>query len=99
MSSDTHWVPHIRTVASGPAVQSIAAQTSNPGEITFFLPRAEETALTLYNVRGQKIAELKKGNLPEGWHFARVDGNQLTSGVYIYQLKAGNTVKSLKLAK
>jgi hypothetical protein len=86
-----------------PTEITLLQNTPNPvaavGEIAFYLPQAEETVLNLYNVRGQKIAELKKGLLARGWHFAKIDGNQLTAGIYIYQLKAGNTVKSLKMAR
>lgn len=86
-----------------PTEITLLQNTPNPmaaaGEIAFYLPQPEETILNLYNVRGQKVAELKKGLLAEGWHFAKVDGTQLTSGIYIYHLKAGSTVKSLKMAK
>ncbi|MEO6285951.1 MAG: zinc-dependent metalloprotease [Dyadobacter sp.] len=88
---------------NSPTEITLLQNTPNPiaatGEIAFYLPQAEETVLNLYNVQGQKIAELKKGYLPEGWHFAKIDGNQLAAGIYIYELKAGNTVKSLKMAR
>lgn len=69
------------------------------GDILFYLPKAESIRLDLFNLRGQKIAELKSGDLPEGWHTANVNGMFLSSGIYVYRLKAGNITKSLKMIR
>jgi hypothetical protein len=68
-------------------------------DISFYLPAQTEVALDLFNLRGQKIMQLHKGNLTPGWHFAKVNATSLPNGVYMYRLKAGNTEKALKMIK
>jgi hypothetical protein len=86
-----------------PTEVTLLQNTPNPitqnGEIAFYLPQSQEISLNLYNVRGQKLLELEKGIVSQGWHFVNVDGNQLAAGIYIYKLTAGGIVKSLKLAR
>ncbi|MCE7062059.1 zinc-dependent metalloprotease [Dyadobacter sp. CY343] len=68
-------------------------------DISFYLPTQTEVALELFNLRGQKIMQLQKGDLAPGWHFSKVNATNLPSGVYVYRLKAGNTEKALKMIK
>lgn len=95
-------------IASSPAyspptevtlMQNIPNPASATTDIAFFLPFDEQATLTLYNVRGQKIRSLAEGTYPAGWHVAKLDGQHLASGIYIYQLKAGNVTKSLKMVR
>lgn len=58
--------------------------------------------LTIYNVLGQTVRELVNEQLPPGRHSVVWDGtddfgNQLSSDIYMYQLKAGNFVAVKKL--
>ena len=75
--------------------------TPNPAgastNISFYVPEAQHIELTLYNSAGQKIADLHSGQSDRGWHIAKVPTEKLPRGVYIYKLKGGNFVKSLKM--
>lgn len=74
--------------------------------IQFALPEAQEVEVAVYNLTGQKITTLAAGVLEKGFHQVEWDGkdaqgNAVSSGIYIYQLKAGNQrmVKKMVLAK
>lgn len=72
----------------------VAPNPMNAGRATFqfSLPTAAHATLEVFNVLGQKVNTLVDGNLGAGnhtvnWNGADRNGNKLTSGVYIYQLK------------
>ena len=71
--------------------------------IAYELPQAERVSLAVYNVLGQRVATLLDGQRqPAGAHTLRWDGagesgQRLASGVYIYQLRAGDAVASKRL--
>ncbi|MCF0073821.1 M12 family metallo-peptidase [Dyadobacter sp. CY261] len=69
------------------------------GTISFYLPQAVTVKLELFNLHGQKISDLKSGDLPEGWHYVDVNGTPLAAGIYIYRLKAGKITRSLKMIR
>ncbi len=58
--------------------------------IEFRIPKSEFVTLTIYNVAGQKVKRLIGQWLKAGVHQYRFDGNNLASGVYYYQLVAGD---------
>ena len=45
--------------------------------------------LKVYNISGQEIVTLVNKKLPPGTHSYKFTGNELASGVYYYQLVAG----------
>jgi len=58
--------------------------------------------LDVYNLLGQRVKTLYAGFMPAGHHSVTFDGkdktgNRLPSGIYIYQLRAGNTTISQKM--
>ncbi len=57
--------------------------------------------LSVYNLLGEKVATLVSRNLPPGSHAYRFDGSNLASGIYYYQLTAGDfqAVKKMLLIK
>lgn len=75
----------------------------NPNtQITFTLTSSSEVNIEIFNIKGQLVKNLFKGNLPSGKHFVRWNGNDLnnhtlSSGVYFYKLKAGNNVITNKV--
>ncbi|KAA0992533.1 zinc-dependent metalloprotease [Dyadobacter aurulentus] len=80
-------------------LQNTPNPAGNATEIAFYLPASVEINLEMFNLHGQNVMQLKKGSMKPGWHFAKVDANRLPNGIYIYRLKAGNTVKTLKMIK
>jgi hypothetical protein len=55
--------------------------------ISYDLPRPGNVKLTVYNALGKKVAELVNDNQVEGSHSVVFDAQDLSSGIYIYQLK------------
>lgn len=61
--------------------------------------KAGKMSLVIYNVLGQKVKTLFKGNLTSGaniftWNGTDDLGKQVATGLYFYQLKAKNTVQT-----
>ena len=64
----------------------------NPStNITFVLPQSTKVQLTVYNMLGQKVQTLVDGNLTSGSHTVRFEASNLSSGIYIYQLRTPTT--------
>lgn len=55
-------------------------------QIRFTLAKAADVKLSIYNVNGQKVAELINGVIYAGFHTVDFDGSRLNSGVYYYSL-------------
>lgn len=63
----------------------------NPSTMmSFSLPMASHTTLTVYNLQGNKVATLADGMMPAGYNEVVFDASSLSSGTYIYSLKAGD---------
>jgi hypothetical protein len=61
--------------------------------ISFFLPQAGETELSIYNLKGQKVRNLLSSPLPTGTHRANWNGmddsnKPVSSGIYFYRINA-----------
>ena len=71
-------------------------------EITFGLPVAGAVRLEIYNINGHKITTLVDNFYPSGRHQVTWDGRddtgeRVSSGIYLYRLKAGDLVKTRKM--
>ncbi len=58
--------------------------------IKFYLPKSESVEIKIYNSIGQEIETLVNGTLPAGQHDVYWMPKNLSSGVYIYSMSAGN---------
>ncbi len=69
--------------------------------IKFALPENANVSLTVYNQIGEKVADLINGPMESGFHSILWNAENLASGVYFYQIKAGTftSVKKLVLMK
>ncbi len=92
--------------AALPRAFALAQNYPNPFNsetvIAFELPRSGEVELTVYNLAGQQVAVLAQGHREAGTYALRWDGRDgrgqdLASGVYLYQLRAGTRFESRKL--
>lgn len=64
--------------------------------IEYSVPNAGKVTLTVYNVVGQQVATLVNGFQSAGSKVITFDASGLSSGIYLYQLKAGNEVLTRK---
>ncbi|MCH7724342.1 MAG: T9SS type A sorting domain-containing protein, partial [Bacteroidetes bacterium] len=65
--------------------------------ISFSLPVDSKVRLSVYNLLGEKIAELVNDEFSAGTHTFSFKANGLTSGVYLYKMQAGTFVTIRKM--
>ena len=65
--------------------------------IKYELPKEANVQLTIYNILGQKAAELVNSFQKAGRYEVNWNAKDFASGVYIYQLRAENFSQSRKL--
>ena len=71
----------------------------NPtAKINFTIPKAGNVDLRVYNILGQQVAHLVNGFKNAGSYTVSWNASNLSSGIYIYSLEAGNFVISKKMA-
>jgi hypothetical protein len=75
---------------------------NNETVIKFNLRRLTSVTLTIYNILGQKVRMLVEGRLAAGsqivsWDGKDDKGNDLSSGIYFYQLRAGEMSETKRL--
>jgi hypothetical protein len=75
---------------------------NNETVIEFNLRRSGEVNLTIYNLLGQEVRTLAEGRLNAGpqivsWDGKDEKGNDLSSGIYFYQLRAGEVSETKRL--
>lgn len=70
----------------------------NPAtQINFTVPEKGMVTLKVFDVLGREVATLVNGVMEAGSHESVFDAATLTSGMYIYTLKAGNFTASKKM--
>ncbi len=74
----------------------------NPSTVIEFAnPKQEHLTLTVYNILGQRVAQLIDANMPAGQHSITFDATKLSSGIYFYRLLGSNVniVRKMILTK
>jgi len=70
----------------------------NPStNIKFNFPQDSEVSLKVYNMLGQEVAVLVNEQMSSGLQTVKFDASNLSSGMYIYRLQAGNISKTKKM--
>ena len=84
-----------------PTEYQLAQNFPNPfnptTKIRFGLPEASSVVLKVYNILGEEVAKLVNQELQAGFHTFNFDASQLSSGLYIYRIEAGNFVEVKKM--
>ncbi|MFA5668247.1 MAG: lamin tail domain-containing protein [Balneolaceae bacterium] len=65
--------------------------------ISFNIQKAGNVELSVYNMLGQKISTLINAPLSAGIHSVTFDAQNLSSGVYLYRIVAGNHTKTMRM--
>jgi photosystem II stability/assembly factor-like uncharacterized protein len=65
--------------------------------IKYELPKNSWVTLKIYNVLGEEVQTLVSSEKEHGIHEAAFDASTLSSGIYIYNLRAGEFVESKKM--
>jgi hypothetical protein len=88
-----------------PSVFSLKQNYPNPfnpsTKIAFTLPLESNVKISVYNLIGQKVVELVNSKFPAGNHSVDFNAANLSSGIYLYKIEAGNftSVKKMQLMK
>ncbi len=94
----TTGINNVATAESGmslsPCYPNPASKTST---IEFFLPSTGQAELKLYNMVGEEVATLAKGELNQGSHMVNLDVTKLSNGIYYYQLTAAGSSLTRKV--
>lgn len=70
----------------------------NPAtNIRFYLPEQQSVVVGIYNVVGQRVAQLLDDVMPQGEHTINWDATEMPSGIYIVHLEIGNRVLTRKM--
>jgi len=62
--------------------------------ISYQLKAVSHVTLRVFDVLGREVATLVDGQMPAGSHQVTFDASHLSSGVYLYELKAGDFVQT-----
>jgi len=65
--------------------------------IRYELPKATDVRIDVYNVRGQRVAELMNGFMPAGVHELSFDASSLSTGVYLYRIQTSEFQQMRKM--
>ncbi|MFC1527188.1 right-handed parallel beta-helix repeat-containing protein [Candidatus Neomarinimicrobiota bacterium] len=85
---------------------SLAQNYPNPFNpittVHYNLPKETHIKITIYDMLGRNVHELISKKLPSGkysvqWNGKDINGNPVSTGIYLYQLKAGNFVQTKKM--
>ncbi len=66
-------------------------------QIIYSVPEEGEVSLIIYDLLGKKITTLVNGFIRAGTYEINFDAHKLSSGIYLYNLKAGKFSKTKKL--
>ena len=70
----------------------------NPStKIKYQIPNSGYVSLKIYDVLGEQVASMINKEQPAGSYEINFDASKLTSGIYFYQLKAGNNIQIKKM--
>jgi len=65
--------------------------------IEFSIPENTHTTLDVFDMLGQRVATLVDQSMAAGQHSVSFDASNLSSGIYIYRIQAGNSIQTRKL--
>ena len=65
--------------------------------LQYSITKSSHVVLEVFNVLGQSVARLVDGQLNAGTYRVTFDASRLSSGVYLYRLKAGDFVQTKKM--
>ena len=65
--------------------------------IRYAIPQTSEVSISIYNIAGQKVASLVNERKNAGAYTIDFNASQLPSGVYFYQINAGEYISARKM--
>ena len=65
--------------------------------IRYGFPKTSDVRIEIFNILGQRVSTLINARKTAGYHSVDFDGSQLSSGVYIYRIQAGDFIETKKM--
>jgi len=65
--------------------------------VTFMMPESSQVTVKVFNVVGQRVAELVNGQLSAGVHEISFDASSLSSGIYMIRMSTPEHVFTRKM--
>jgi hypothetical protein len=91
----------IEIQVSGPTEFALYQNYPNPFNpsttIKFALPEKTDLELSVYNSLGEKVADVFKGELNEGYYEIEFSAENLSSGIYFYRIESKDFVSVKKM--
>ncbi len=99
--STTSILSGISTLASDE--MALKQNTPNPFSaarifIQFYVPQVSTVLLEVKDIYGRNIATLVNGQLSSGWHQQLFDANNLSAGIYFYQMTMNGRTLTKRMA-
>ncbi len=94
---DVEKIPGRNTPESVSLFQNYPNPFNPSTTIRYALPHRSHATLTVYNTLGQQVAMLVNGEVEAGYHEVQFSASNLASGVYFYQLLAGDFLATKRL--
>lgn len=66
-------------------------------KITFAIPNEVNVNLSVFNVLGEKVIQLKNEVMRPGKYIVKFNGSGLASGLYLYTIQAGSYIQTKKM--
>jgi photosystem II stability/assembly factor-like uncharacterized protein len=93
--------PEVEIDAEGPVSYTLTQNYPNPFNpsttINFIIPVKEYVTLRIYDILGNLVTELLAGEKEAGSYTVNFDASKISSGVYLYELKAGSFTSARKM--
>jgi hypothetical protein len=97
----TTFSSEIKVDVNGPVEFALMQNYPNPFNpsttIRFTLPVKSDIVIGVYNSIGEKVSEVFRGELEEGYHQVEFNASTLTSGVYFYRFESEQFVAVKKM--
>ncbi|MBD3233325.1 MAG: T9SS type A sorting domain-containing protein [candidate division Zixibacteria bacterium] len=95
------WFEEDNAIENTPSSVSLIGNYPNPfnaqTSISFEIPAASDVKLDIYNIKGQRVSTLVNGRIDAGKHTVSWDASDYSSGVYFYNLSAGDKVVTKRM--
>ncbi len=90
--------PAIREAPHGLLLHQNYPNPFNPSTtIKYDLPKSSVVRLSVYDVLGREVSVLVNERMDAGVHEAKFDAVGLSSGMYVYRLRAGDYVSTKRM--
>ena len=86
----------VKEVSSADVVNLFPNPASTSINLWYSVSRAEKISITIFDITGNKISEINKGNVAVGSHEEKIDISSFSKGVYFVKVQTGDYVVSKK---